>query len=94
MDGMELSRLKKEFPEYKNPDFTGFDEFEYAKEVVHLEVEEYILKPIDSAELTKNIQTAESYARSEMDEKGTSRSSGIIIWIPAAAPDPTLFFID
>ncbi len=24
--------------------FTGFDEFEYAKEAVHLEIEEYMLK--------------------------------------------------
>lgn len=31
--------------------FTGFDEFEYAKEAVHLEVEEYILKPVNSVEL-------------------------------------------
>ena len=52
MDGLELSgRLKKEFPTIRILLFTGFDEFEYAKEAVHLEVEEYILKPINSAEL-------------------------------------------
>ena len=33
--------------------FTGFDEFEYAKEAVHLEVEEYMLKPINALELTE-----------------------------------------
>ena len=54
MDGLELSgRLKKEFPTIRILLFTGFDEFEYAKEAVHLEVEEYILKPINSAELTE-----------------------------------------
>ena len=31
--------------------FYRFDEFEYAKEAVHLEVEEYILKPVNSVEL-------------------------------------------
>mgnify|MGYP000429380295 CR=1 FL=1 len=45
MDGMELSQqIKREFPATKILIFTGFDEFEYAKEAVHLEVEEYILK--------------------------------------------------
>ena len=53
MDGMELSsRIKEEFPTTKILLFTGFDEFEYAKEAVHLEVEEYILKPVNSQELT------------------------------------------
>jgi len=52
MDGLELSRrLKNEFPNVKILLFSGFDEFEYAKEAVHLEVEEYVLKPIDSDEL-------------------------------------------
>ena len=53
MDGMELSKhIKTEFPATKVLIFTGFDEFEYAKEAVHLEVEEYILKPGNAAELT------------------------------------------
>lgn len=53
MDGMELvHRIKAEFPATKLLIFTGFDEFEYAKEAVHLEVEEYLLKPVNSVELT------------------------------------------
>lgn len=53
MDGMELANhIKAEFPATKILLFTGFDKFEYAKEAVHLEVEEYILKPVNSAELT------------------------------------------
>ena len=53
MDGMELSnRIKKEFPTIKILFFTGFDEFEYAKEAIHLEAEDYILKPVNSVELT------------------------------------------
>lgn len=36
MDGMELSnRVKTEFPATKILLFTGFDEFEYAKEAIH-----------------------------------------------------------
>ena len=52
MDGMELcSYIRREYPAMKIVLFTGFDEFEYAKEAVHLEVEEYILKPVNSVEL-------------------------------------------
>jgi YesN/AraC family two-component response regulator len=56
MDGMELSdRVKTAFPATKILLFTGFDEFEYAKEAIHLEVEEYILKPVNSVELTDSV---------------------------------------
>ena len=42
MNGLELTaRIRTEFPATKVLIFTGFDEFEYAKEAVHLEVEEY-----------------------------------------------------
>ncbi len=47
MNGLELARnLKEENPGVRILILTGFDEFEYAKEAVHLEIEEYILKPI------------------------------------------------
>lgn len=53
MDGMELSkRIRAEFPATRILFFTGFDEFEYAQEAIHLEAEEYILKPANAAELT------------------------------------------
>ena len=52
MDAMELcSHIRREYPAMKIVLFTGFDEFEYEKEAVHLEVEEYILKPVNSVEL-------------------------------------------
>lgn len=53
MDGLELARrLKHEYPAVRILLCTGFDEFEYAKEAVHLEVEEYLLKPVNAQELT------------------------------------------
>ena len=53
MDGLELSRkIKKMLPTIKIAIFSGFDEFEYAKEAITQQIEEYILKPIDSKELT------------------------------------------
>ena len=53
MDGLELSRkLKEQYPNIRIIIFSGFDEFEYAKEAIRLEAEEYILKPIDAGELS------------------------------------------
>lgn len=52
MDGLELCRRLKEISiNTKTIIFSGYDEFEYAKEAIKLEVEEYILKPIDAKEL-------------------------------------------
>lgn len=70
MDGMELSHhIKTEFPLTKILIFTGFDEFEYAREAVHLEVEEYILKPVNSAELTKVFRQLKCKLDQEISEK-------------------------
>ncbi len=70
MDGMELSnRVKTEFPATKILLFTGFDEFEYAKEAIHLEVEEYILKPVNSAELKEVFSHLKIKLDQEISEK-------------------------
>lgn len=70
MDGLELSsRIKAEFPAAKILFFTGFDEFEYAREAVHLEVEEYVLKPINSMELTNVFTKLKTKLDQEISEK-------------------------
>ena len=70
MDGMELaSRVKAEYPATKLLIFTGFDEFEYAKEAVHLEVEEYILKPVNSIEMTQVFTQMKKKLDQEISEK-------------------------
>ena len=70
MDGMELAnRIKAEFPATRILIFTGFDEFEYAKEAVHLEVEEYILKPVNSVELTNVFTQMKIKMDQEISEK-------------------------
>lgn len=70
MDGMELSQhIKNEFPATKILIFTGFDEFEYAKEAVHLEVEEYILKPVNSSELSQVFRKLKEKLDQEITEK-------------------------
>lgn len=52
MDGLTMiKRIKNQIPDLRSVILSGYDEFEYAKEAIKLEAEEYILKPIDSEEL-------------------------------------------
>lgn len=70
MDGMELAnRIRIEYPATKILFFTGFDEFEYAKGAVHLEAEEYILKPVNSVELTNVFTQLKIKLDQEINEK-------------------------
>lgn len=56
MDGLTLSRLiKKEFPWMEIILLTGYEEFAYAKEAIELGVARYLLKPISSDELLKEV---------------------------------------
>ena len=54
--------------------FSGFDEFEYAREAIKLEVEEYILKPIDSEELENVFLRIKKNLDAEIDEKRNHES--------------------
>ena len=52
MDGLELCRrLRQSLPAAKLVVFSGFDDFEYARQAVGMGVSEYILKPINASEL-------------------------------------------
>ncbi len=54
MDGLSLSRnIHENYPNIKIIIFSGFDDFEYAKEAIKSGVSEYILKPINSEELSE-----------------------------------------
>ncbi len=70
MDGIELAgHIKADFPATRILFFTGFDEFEYAKEAVHLEVEEYVLKPVNSTELAGVFSQLKVKLDKEISEK-------------------------
>ena len=63
MDGLELARkLNQDYPNIYIMLCTGFDEFEYAKEAVHLEIKEYMLKKY------KDAQKENGYWLNNMDE--------------------------
>ena len=52
MDGLELCRrLRRELPAAKLVVFSGFDDFEYARQAVSMGVSEYIMKPVNAREL-------------------------------------------
>lgn len=70
MDGLTLSRkLKELYRTVKIIIFSGFDEFEYAKEAIQIEVEEYILKPIDAGNLKEVFGRIREKIDREMNEK-------------------------
>ena len=70
MDGLTLShRLKELYPSIQIIIFSGFDEFEYAKEAIRLEAEEYMLKPVDAGELSRVFQKVHDALDQEFDEK-------------------------
>ena len=78
MDGLELSRrLNNDYQNIHIIIFTGFDEFEYAKEAVHLEIEEYMLKPINALELSdclKRVKNSLDKERSKSTRLNSSHS--------------------
>ncbi len=70
MNGLELAhKLKEEYPNIRIIIFSGYDEFEYAQEAVHIQAEEYILKPIDSEKLMQIFEKTKKSLDKEYDEK-------------------------
>lgn len=70
MDGLELSRrLNREYPNIYIMLCTGFDEFEYPKEAVHLEIKEYMLKPVNATELSESLTNLKHTLDREREEK-------------------------
>lgn len=70
MDGLELSAKVKE--NYKNTKvvlYSGFDDFEFAREAIHLEVEEYLLKPIGAKDLENVFSRIKENLDREFDER-------------------------
>lgn len=70
MDGLTLSAKVKE--NYKNTKvvlYSGFDDFEFAREAIHLEVEEYLLKPIGAKDLETVFRRIKENLDQEFDER-------------------------
>lgn len=54
MDGLTLvARIREKYPFVKILIFSGYDDFEYAKQAIKYKVTEYILKPVNGEELAE-----------------------------------------
>ena len=72
MNGLELSEwVRKTYPITRIVILSGHDEFEYAKQAIHLQVEAYVLKPFSGGQLSETV--AEVAKR--MDEEREKRSN-------------------
>ncbi len=70
MDGLTFcKKLREKTADVKIVIFSGYDEFEYAKEAIKLEAEEYILKPIDATELKRVFQRIKERLDEEINQK-------------------------
>lgn len=66
MDGLTLCRkLKENYRNMKVVIYSGFDDFEFAREAVHLEAEEYLLKPISAGD----IESVFSRVKEKLDQE-------------------------
>ncbi len=74
MDGLELTRLIREsLPDTSVIILSGFGEFEYAKEGIQLGVAEYLLKPINSDDLTAAINRVRDKVINDRQQKSLLR---------------------
>lgn len=70
MDGLALSKLiKKEMPWVEIIILSGFEEFEYAKEGIKLGIARYLTKPINGADLLKEIDGVAETIREKARER-------------------------
>lgn len=66
MDGLSLAeQIRKLRPSIKIIIFSGFDDFEYAKRAIKLNITEYILKPVNAKELMEILERV----RGTLDEE-------------------------
>ena len=70
MDGLELIKeINIRYPLIKSIIFSGFDDFDYAKEAIKMGVIEYVLKPVSAVELTEILRKVHKTLDDELDKK-------------------------
>lgn len=66
MNGLELlERLQQLRPDWRLAILSGFDEFQYARQALRIGVEDYLLKPVDTADLADLLRKVKAELRSE-----------------------------
>lgn len=70
MDGLTLAeKIRQKYPSMKIVIFSGYDDFEYAKRAIKLNVTEYILKPVNVEELTAILKRIKTNLDEEIEQK-------------------------
>lgn len=70
MDGLTLcAKVKENYKNTKVVLYSGFDDFEFAREAIRLEAEEYILKPIGAKDLENVFRKIKMNLDKEFDER-------------------------
>lgn len=70
MDGLALTeKIRQKYPSIKVLIFSGYDDFEYAKRAIKLNVTEYILKPVNVEELTLILKRIKHNLDEEIEQK-------------------------
>lgn len=70
MDGLQLSEeIRRLYPAAKIIILTGYDEFNYARKAIHLQVEEFVLKPFSADELLQALHKVKGRLDAEMAER-------------------------
>ncbi len=72
LDGLEMARrMRAALPTVRFIVLSGFDEFEYARQAVQIQIDDYILKPISSEEFVAVLRRV----KARLDEEFAQRSN-------------------
>ncbi len=71
MDGLEMARrMRKMLPTVQFVVLSGYDEFDYARQAIQIQIKDYVLKPISSDEFVQVLRRVKSH----LDEDFAQRS--------------------
>ena len=71
MDGLEMARrMRKILPTVQFVVLSGYDEFDYARQAIQIQIKDYVLKPISSDEFVQVLRRVKSH----LDEDFAQRS--------------------
>ncbi|MEA4893626.1 MAG: response regulator [Oscillospiraceae bacterium] len=70
MDGLSLSNIvSRELPDTKIIIISGYSDFEYARQAIELNVDQYLLKPITKAAMIKALELTRQKIEEEQEQK-------------------------
>ncbi len=70
MDGITLSQIiRRELPETRIIILSGYDDFEYARKGIELNIDQFLLKPITKSEMIRALETAKAHIEEEQEQR-------------------------